>query len=108
MSHTQYHLPPRPHSTIHSRCILTTGSPSRTTLWHVPHGVAELSLLPGWIEGKNPPSWYNDGGDTNTLLEDAKCLNWLSDMGGLEETFSPAAGEPAAVVSINNSGAGGS
>ncbi len=71
-----------------------------------PTGVADVSLLPGWVDAKNPPQWYNDGGDIDTLLEDAECLNWLSDTGDLEETFSPA-GEPAAVVSSNSSGAGG-
>jgi hypothetical protein len=56
-------------------------------------------MFPSWVDAKNPPSWYNDGGDIDTLLEDADCLNWLSDTGDLNETYPPAMAEPAAVVS---------
>lgn len=68
-----------------------------------PTGVADMSLLPSWVDSKNPPSWYNDGSDIDTLLEDADCLNWLSDTGDLEETYAPAMVEPASVVSSSNS-----
>lgn len=61
-----------------------------------------MALLPSWVDAKNPPSWYNDGSDIDTLLEDADCLNWLSDTGDLDETYPPAMAEPAAVVSSSS------
>jgi hypothetical protein len=64
-----------------------------------PTGVADISLLlPSWVDVKNPPSWYNKGSDIDTLLDDADCLNWLSDTGDIDETYPPAVAEPAAVV----------
>ena len=89
MSHTQYHPTPPTSGTYPQG---TVANPS-------PTGVADMSLLPSWVDAKNPPSWYNDGGDIDTLLEDADCLNWLSDTGDLNETYPPAMAEPAAVVS---------
>ncbi len=64
-----------------------------------------MALLPSWVDAKNPPSWYNDGSDIDTLLEDADCLNWLSDTGDLDETYPPAMAEPAAVVSSSSTAA---
>lgn len=63
-----------------------------------------MSLLPSWVDAKNPPLWYNDGSDIDTLLEDADCLNWLSDTGDLDETYPPAMAEPAVVSSLNTAG----
>ena len=64
-----------------------------------------MALLPSWVDAKNPPSWYNDGSDIDTLLDDADCLNWLSDTGDLDETYPPAMAEPAAVVSNSSTAA---
>ena len=50
------------------------------------------------MDAKNPPAWYNDGGDIETLLEDADALNWLTDTGDLEETYPPAVVEPSSVM----------
>ena len=64
-----------------------------------------MALLPSWVDAKNPPSWYNDGSDIDTLLEDADCLNWLSDTGDLDETYPSAMAEPAAVISSSSTAA---
>ncbi|KAL9179260.1 hypothetical protein ACHAXT_008550 [Thalassiosira profunda] len=64
-----------------------------------PTGVADALLLPGWVDAANPPQWYADGSDIDTLLEDAEALNWLQDTGALEEGYPPALGEPAVVSS---------
>jgi len=95
VSHTQYGHPsssgnPTPPTTL----TTTTGNPS-------PTGVADM-LLPGWVDTKNPPQWYADGGDIDTLLEDAEALNWLSDTGDLNETYPPAMVEPTAVSSSSS------
>jgi len=92
IAHTQY-LPrsapaPAPRTAYHRR--ITTGMP--------PTGVADMSLLPCWVNSKNPPSWYNDGSDIDTLLEDADYLNW-DPTGGVDHpsmdslSFSPTAHE---------------
>lgn len=60
------------------------------------------------MDAKNPPAWYNDGGDIETLLEDADCLNWLNDTGDLEETYPPAVVEPSPVTSGDGANAAGS
>lgn len=93
IAHTQYHpVPPSAPS--------SNGSyPQGLVPNHSPTCVADMSLLPSWVDAKNPPSWYNDGSDIDTLLEDADCLNWLSDTGDLDETYPAAMAEPAAVVS---------
>lgn len=62
-----------------------------------PVGVDQV-LYPSWVDAKNPPAWYNDGGDIETLLEDADALNWLTDTGDLEETYPPAVVEPSSVM----------
>jgi len=99
VTHTQYH-PPAP--------APVTAHPQSGPAGMSPTGVADMSLLPSWVDAKNPPAWYNDGSDIDTLLEDADCLNWLSDTGDLEETYPPAMAEPASVtggvVSSNSSG----
>lgn len=89
LNHTQYPTPP------------TTST--LTTITVSPTGVSENLMLPSWVDAKNPPQWYNDGGDIDTLLDDADCLNWLSDTGDLDETYPPALVEPAAVISGSNS-----
>ncbi|KAL7528336.1 hypothetical protein ACHAXR_002390, partial [Thalassiosira sp. AJA248-18] len=91
IAHTQYHpVPPSAPS--------SNGSyPQGLVPNHSPTCVADMSLLPSWVDAKNPPSWYNDGSDIDTLLEDADCLNWLSDTGDLDETYPAAMAEPAAV-----------
>mmetsp|Transcript_17566 Transcript_17566/g.30973 ORF Transcript_17566/g.30973 Transcript_17566/m.30973 type:complete len:667 (-) Transcript_17566:429-2429(-) len=96
-AHTRYH-PPAPAPGTAYPGIPTGMSPS---------GVADMSLLPSWVDSNNPPSWYNDGSGIDTLLDDADCLNWLNDTGDLEETYPPAMSEPAPVVrsSSNSSGA---
>ena len=60
------------------------------------------TLLPSWVDAKNPPQWYNDGSDIDTLLEDADCLNWLSDTGDLNETYPPALAEGGGLVSSSS------
>jgi hypothetical protein len=62
-----------------------------------PVGVDQV-IYPSWVDAKNPPAWYNDGGDIDFLLEDAECLNWLTDTGDLEETYPPAVVEPSSVM----------
>ena len=62
-----------------------------------PVGVDQV-VYPSWVDAKNPPAWYNDGGDIETLLEDAECLNWLNDTGDMEETYPPAVVEPSSVT----------
>eukprot|EP00986_Skeletonema_menzelii_P017547 scaffold20338_cov140-Skeletonema_menzelii.AAC.4 len=62
-----------------------------------PVGVDQV-IYPSWVDAKNPPAWYNDGGDIETLLEDAECLNWLNDTGDMEETYPPAVVEPSSVT----------
>eukprot|EP00580_Thalassiosira_gravida_P013726 CAMPEP_0201681578 /NCGR_PEP_ID=MMETSP0494-20130426/51184_1 /ASSEMBLY_ACC=CAM_ASM_000839 /TAXON_ID=420259 /ORGANISM="Thalassiosira gravida, Strain GMp14c1" /LENGTH=1079 /DNA_ID=CAMNT_0048165329 /DNA_START=177 /DNA_END=3416 /DNA_ORIENTATION=+ len=96
IAHTQYYplAPASAPGTAYPQGIPTGMSPT---------GVADMSLLPSWVDAKNPPSWYNDGSDIDTLLEDADCLNWLSDTGDLEETYPPAMAEPAVVLSSSNS-----
>lgn len=87
---------------------LSGGGPSgypQGILNYSPTGIADMALLPSWVDAKNPPSWYNDGSDIDTLLEDADCLNWLSDTGDLDETYPPAMAEPAAVVSSSSTAA---
>jgi hypothetical protein len=59
-------------------------------------------ILPSWVDAKNPPSWYNDGADLDTLLDDADGLNWLSDTGDMNETYPPAVSEPAAFSVLSN------
>lgn len=61
-----------------------------------PTGVADYMILPSWVDAKNPPSWYSDGADLDTLLDDADGLNWLNDTGDMNETYPPAVSEPAA------------
>lgn len=61
-----------------------------------PTGVADYTILPSWVDAKNPPSWYNDGADLDKLLDDADGLNWLSDTGDMNEMYPPAVAEPAA------------
>lgn len=58
-----------------------------------PTCVTDVSHFPAWVDAKNPPNWYNDGADIEKLLEDADCLNWLSDTGDLDETYVPPGGE---------------
>ena len=82
-----------------------TGYPQGMVLNYSPTGVTDMALMPSWVDAKNPPSWYNDGSDIDTLLEDADCLNWLSDTGDLDETYPPAMAEPAAVVSSSSTAA---
>jgi hypothetical protein len=55
------------------------------------------------VDSKNPPTWYDEGGDIGQLLDDADCLNWLNDTGDLGEDFVPTAemafaGDPTAVT----------
>jgi len=57
-----------------------------------------MSSFPSWVDAKNPPAWYNEGADIDTLLEDAECLNWLSDTGDLDETYPPAVAMAATAV----------
>jgi len=57
-------------------------------------------LLPPWVDAKCPPTWYDDGGDIDALLEDAGCLDWLADTGDLQEDY------PHAAVSNGSSRAG--
>jgi hypothetical protein len=45
---------------------------------------------------QNPPAWYNEGADIDTLLDDAEGLNWLVDTGDLDETYPPAVAAAAA------------
>lgn len=90
VAHSQYHPPAPTSSTAYAQGVPNGMSPT---------GVTEMSLLPSWVDTKNPPSWYNDGSDIDTLLEDADYLNWLGDTGDLEETYPPAMAEPSAVVS---------
>ncbi len=82
-----------------------TGYPQGMLLNYSPTGVTDMALLPSWVDAKNPPTWYNDGSDIDTLLEDADCLNWLSDTGDLDETYPPAMAEPAAVISSSSTAA---
>lgn len=66
-------------------------------------------LLPPWVDPKNPPTWYDEGGDIDALLDDAGCLDWLADTGDLQEDYPPAVATlgPACVpVSISSSRAG--
>mmetsp|Transcript_36168 Transcript_36168/g.87295 ORF Transcript_36168/g.87295 Transcript_36168/m.87295 type:complete len:1009 (-) Transcript_36168:436-3462(-) len=88
IAHTQYSVAPVPAG--YPQGILPNSSPT---------GVAEMSLLPSWVDAKNPPAWFNEGGDIDTLLEDAECLNWLSDTGDFEETYPPTMAEPTVVSS---------
>lgn len=90
VTHTQYRTPAPASGIAHAQGIPNGMSPT---------GVAEMSLLPAWVDAKNPPSWYNEGSDIDTLLEDADYLNWLGDTGDLEETYPPALAEPAAAAS---------
>ena len=62
-----------------------------------PVGVDQV-IYPSWVDAKNPPAWYSEGGDIETLLEDAACLNWLSDTGDMDETYPPAVVEPSSVT----------
>mmetsp|Transcript_17565 Transcript_17565/g.30967 ORF Transcript_17565/g.30967 Transcript_17565/m.30967 type:complete len:674 (-) Transcript_17565:400-2421(-) len=98
IAHTQYYPTATAPGTAYHQGIPTGMSPT---------GVADMSLLPSWVDSNNPPSWYNDGSGIDTLLDDADCLNWLNDTGDLEETYPPAMSEPAPVVrsSSNSSGA---
>lgn len=98
MTHTQY--PP-----LSGVGGVPTGYPQGMVLNYSPTGVTDMALMPSWVDAKNPPSWYNDGSDIDTLLEDADCLNWLSDTGDLDETYPPAMAEPAAVVSSSSTAA---
>lgn len=99
LTHTQYGQqqgPTPPTSTAANNTTVATGYNTSPT------GVTDMQLLPSWVDAKNPPQWYNDGSDIDTLLEDADCLNWLSDTGDLDETYPPAMVEPAAVVSSSS------
>jgi hypothetical protein len=62
-----------------------------------------MSTFPSWVDAKNPPAWYNEGSDIDTLLEDAECLNWLSDTGDLDETYPPAVAVAATAVATEPS-----
>lgn len=95
IAHTQYHPAP----TVPSAAPVPAGYPQGILPNSSPTGVADMSLLPSWVDAKNPPAWYNEGSDIDTLLEDAECLNWLSDTGDLEETYPPAMAEPTVVSS---------
>lgn len=95
VAHTQYH---HHHPAPQGGNGVATTNPS-------PTGVVDMSLLPSWVDAKNPPSWYNEGSDIDTLLEDAEALNWLSDTGDLEETYPPAVAEPAMVSSSGSANA---
>ena len=104
LTHTQYGQeqqqgPTPPTSTANTSTVAATGGTYNTS----PTGVTDMQLLPSWVDATNPPQWYNDGSDIDTLLEDADCLNWLSDTGDLDETYPPAMVEPAAVVSSSSS-----
>ena len=101
LTHTQYGQqgPTPPTSTANTSTVDATGGTYNTS----PTGVTDMQLLPSWVDATNPPQWYNDGSDIDTLLEDADCLNWLSDTGDLDETYPPAMVEPAAVVSSSSS-----
>lgn len=68
-----------------------------------PTGVADYTILPSWVDAKNPPTWYNDGADLDALLDDADGLNWLSDTGDINETYPPAVSEPAAFSVLSRS-----
>ncbi len=94
--HYPAHHPPG-HTVQGSELLLSNPSPT---------GVADVSLLlPSWVDVNNPPSWYSKGADIDTLLDDADCLNWLSDTGDLDETYPPAVAEPAAVVPSSSTAA---
>ncbi|GKY95433.1 hypothetical protein MPSEU_000504800 [Mayamaea pseudoterrestris] len=54
-----------------------------------PTGVADLSMYPSWVDGKNPPSWYAKGADVDALLDISDSLDWLADTGDLQETYQP-------------------
>jgi len=99
VAHAQYHPnpPPAPSGTASAPGVPNGRSPT---------GVAEMALLPSWVDANNPPAWYNDGGDIDELLEDADYLNWLEDTGDLEETYPPALAEPATVSSGGRAPAG--
>lgn len=98
LTHTHYGQqgPTPPNSTANTTTVAAGGYNTSPT------GVTDMQLLPSWVDAKNPPQWYNDGSDIDTLLEDADCLNWLSDTGDLDETYPPAMVEPAAVVSSSS------
>lgn len=100
MMHAQYPI-------SHPTTTISAGYPPGLVLPNPsPTGVADMSLLlPSWVDAKNPPSWYNEGSDIDTLLEDADCLNWLSDTGDMDETYPPAVAEPAAVVTSSSTAA---
>ena len=55
-----------------------------------PTGVAELSIYPSWVDGKDPPSWYAKGADVDALLDVSDALDWLADTGDLQETYQPS------------------
>lgn len=101
IAHTQYHPHPAPAAPPSAPGTIS-GYPQGIFPNSSPTGVADMSLLPSWVDAKNPPSWYNEGSDIDTLLEDADCLNWLSDTGDLEETYPPAMAEPTAVISSSS------
>eukprot|EP00804_Cyclotella_cryptica_P004718 CCRYP_021127-RA/>CCRYP_021127-RA protein AED:0.00 eAED:0.00 QI:1726/1/1/1/1/1/2/428/272 len=73
-----------------SRTSGGTGHPGAVVPNSSPTCVTDMSTFPSWVDAKNPPAWYNEGSDIDTLLEDAECLNWLSDTGDLDETYPPA------------------
>lgn len=78
LSHTQYTYNPNPNIPNQPNFVNQFNtSPTCVT--------SDLTQYPSWVDSKNPPQWYNDGADIDTLLEDADCLNWLSDTGDLNE-----------------------
>lgn len=68
-----------------------------------PTCVTDMSTFPSWVDAKNPPAWYNEGSDIDTLLEEAECLNWLSDTGDLDETYPPAVAMANTAVAAESS-----
>ncbi|KAL7483966.1 hypothetical protein ACHAW6_009777 [Cyclotella cf. meneghiniana] len=74
------------------------GQPGAVVPNSSPTCVTDMSSFPSWVDVKNPPAWYNEGADIDTLLEEAECLNWLSDTGDLDETYPPAVAMAASAV----------
>jgi hypothetical protein len=76
--------------------------PAQVPPGHVPNSsptcVTDVTTFPSWVDAANPPAWYNEGADIDTLLDDAESLNWLVDTGDLEETYPPALAAAAAAT----------
>lgn len=77
---------------------MAPGQPGAVVPNSSPTCVTDMSSFPSWVDVKNPPAWYNEGADIDTLLEEAECLNWLSDTGDLDETYPPAVAMAASAV----------